>query len=169
MAQQLAFDREALAQRVARDIQLLNPEQRAIYDSIMADVDDTGPVRPRAHFLQAPGGCGKTFLLNLLLDTVRSRGEVALAVASTGVAALLMPGGTTTHYRFKIPIPTDAESTCKITPSSNAGKVVGAARLVLWDEAVTTHRNGHEAVNRAMQDIVGATNPDCENVIYGGK
>jgi hypothetical protein len=169
MAQQLNFDRDALAARVARDILLLNPEQRAIYDSILADIYDTGPPRPRAHFMQAPGGSGKTFVLSLLLDTVRSRGDVALAVASTGVAALLMDGGTTAHFRFKIPILTTAESTCNISPSSNAGKVLAAAKLIVWDEAVTIHRFGHEAVSRLMRDIMGATNDQCENVIYGGK
>jgi len=169
LAQQMAFDRTALANRVAINLSLLNPEQRLIYDSILADVYDDRPPRPRSHFLQAPGGCGKTFLLNTVIDTVRSRGDVVLAVASTGVAALLMEAGSTAHFRFKIPIPTTAESTCNISPISNGGQVLAKAKLVVWDEAITTHRHAHEAVSRLFQDVKGASDPLCESVLYGGK
>ncbi|CAI6375193.1 unnamed protein product [Macrosiphum euphorbiae] len=47
----------------------------------------------RVFFLAAPGGTGKTFLLNLLLAQIRSSGKVALAVASSGIAATLLSGG----------------------------------------------------------------------------
>ncbi|CAG8750842.1 4363_t:CDS:2, partial [Cetraspora pellucida] len=33
-----------------------------------------------------------------------------VAIASSGIASLIMPGGRTTHSRFKIPIPVDANS-----------------------------------------------------------
>ena len=157
MEQQLAFDREALANRVALNLPLLNPEQRVIYDDVLASIYGPGPERARGHFLQAPGGCGKTFLLNCIIDTVSSRGDIVLAVASTGVAALLMEAGSTAHFRFKIPIPTTAESTCRITPINNAGQLLARAKLVVWDEAITTHRHAHEAVSR------------LEFLLYGGK
>jgi ABC-type ATPase involved in cell division len=44
-------------------------------------------------FLDAPGGTGKTFLINLLLAKVRYGGKIALAVASSGIAATLLVGG----------------------------------------------------------------------------
>ena len=44
-------------------------------------------------FIDAPGGTGKTFCINLLLPYVRSRGKIILATASSGIAATLMPGG----------------------------------------------------------------------------
>ena len=50
-------------------------------------------------FLDGPGGTGKTFVYSLLLDTIRSRGDIAIAVASSGLAALLMPGGRTALSR----------------------------------------------------------------------
>lgn len=37
-----------------------------------------------------------------------------LAVASSGVASLLLPGGTTAHYRFRIPLDIDERSICSI-------------------------------------------------------
>jgi type II secretory ATPase GspE/PulE/Tfp pilus assembly ATPase PilB-like protein len=48
-------------------------------------------------FVNGPGGTGKTFLYNTLLSTVRSSGDIAVAVASSGIAALLMKGGRTAH------------------------------------------------------------------------
>ena len=47
----------------------------------------------RLFFLNASGGYGKTFLIEALLSTVRSMGKIALAVASSGIAAELMEGG----------------------------------------------------------------------------
>ena len=50
------------------------------------------------------GGTGKTFLYNILLSSVRANRGIALAVASSGIAALLLEGGRTAHSRFQIPI-----------------------------------------------------------------
>lgn len=67
----------------------------------------------RLFFVDGPGGTGKTFVYSLLLDTVRSQGDIAIAVASSGLAALLMPGGRTSHSRFGIPIPIEGTTHCK--------------------------------------------------------
>ncbi len=60
-------------------------------DAVTAARAGTLPVS--ALFLYSPGGCGKTFVENLILASVRAEGEIALAVASAGVAALLLDGG----------------------------------------------------------------------------
>ena len=156
MARELAYDKEDLQRRVDENLLKLNLEQRAFYDSILRDIYDVGPIRPKANFLQAPGGCGKTFVMQLLLDTVRAKGDVAIAVASTGVASLLLSGGTTAHFRFKIPIAISAESSSNISPSCHSGQVLAAAKLVICDEAVTLHKHGHDVVSRLLQDIKSA-------------
>ncbi len=76
----------------------LNPEQRAVYDNVIAVVNH------RAFFVDGLGSTGKTFLYSCLLNTVRAQGRVAIAVASFGIAALLLDGGRTAHSRFKIPM-----------------------------------------------------------------
>ena len=63
-------------------------------------------------FVDGPGGTGKTFLYKGLLAKVRAEGIVALAVASSGISALLLDSGTTAHSRFKIPLKLGADSTC---------------------------------------------------------
>lgn len=55
-------------------------------------------------FLDAPGGAGKTFLINLLLANVRQHKQIALVVASSGIAATLLEGGHTAHSAFKLPL-----------------------------------------------------------------
>ena len=79
---------------------LLNTEQRLAYDDILKAVDgDNGGV----FFVDGPGGTGKTYLYRALLATVRGQGNIAVATATSGVAASIMPGGRTAHSRFKIP------------------------------------------------------------------
>ena len=55
-------------------------------------------------FLDAPGGTGKTFLINIILAKLRSEGKIALATASSGIAATLLTGSCTLHSTFKIPL-----------------------------------------------------------------
>ena len=79
-----------------KESQLLN-EQRQAYDRICDSVkSDNGDI----FFLDAPGGTGKTFLLNLILAKIRQQNKIALAVASSGIAATLLEGGKTAHSTF---------------------------------------------------------------------
>ncbi|XP_073018422.1 uncharacterized protein [Primulina eburnea] len=55
-------------------------------------------------FVNGPGGTGKTFLYRALIAEVRKNKMIALATATSGVAASILPGGRTAHSRFKIPI-----------------------------------------------------------------
>ena len=50
-------------------------------------------------FIDGPGGTGKTHVYRILLARVRQRGDIALAVASSGNAALLLNGGRTVHVQ----------------------------------------------------------------------
>ena len=55
-------------------------------------------------YLDAPGGTGKTYLISFLLAKLRSQQKIALAVASSGIAATLLDGGQTAHSAFKLPL-----------------------------------------------------------------
>ena len=55
-------------------------------------------------FVDCRGGTGKTFLYNTLLAQVRSQSQVALGLASSGIAPLLLSGEHTVHSRLKVPI-----------------------------------------------------------------
>ncbi|XP_049345373.1 uncharacterized protein LOC125809839 [Solanum verrucosum] len=64
----------------------LNTQQRIAYDTILDRIfsNKSGAF---FFFIDGPGATGKTFLYRALLAVVRSRGFVALATASSGVAA----------------------------------------------------------------------------------
>ncbi|KAI0236601.1 hypothetical protein LSAT2_012831, partial [Lamellibrachia satsuma] len=62
-------------------------DQTTAYRRILAKVDDTNGA---IVFLDAPGGTGKTFLSNLLLAKIRQQRNIAIAVASSGIAATLL-------------------------------------------------------------------------------
>jgi len=90
----------------------LNEEQQATYDEIMSSVDteDGG-----LFFVDGPGGTGKTYLYRALVATIRSQKKIAVATATSGVAASIMPGGRTSHSRFKIPLTIDNGAFCTFT------------------------------------------------------
>ncbi|VAH03632.1 unnamed protein product [Triticum turgidum subsp. durum] len=56
-------------------------------------------------FIDGPGGTGKTYLYKALLAKVRSMGRIAIATATSGIAASIMPGGRTEDdvlpFKFK--------------------------------------------------------------------
>ncbi|PKY63284.1 hypothetical protein RhiirA4_302686, partial [Rhizophagus irregularis] len=60
-----------------------------------------------------------------------SNGDIALAVASSGIAALLLPGGRTAHSCFKIPINIHEDSTCSIKHNSDLASLLQIAKLII--------------------------------------
>ncbi|XP_024993067.1 ATP-dependent DNA helicase PIF1-like [Cynara cardunculus var. scolymus] len=108
-------------------------------------------------------GTGKTYLYKALLANIRSRGLIALATASSGVAANNMLEGRTAHSRFKISLNHDNNSMRNIKKQSGTAKLLRDAKIIIWDEASMAKRQTVEALDRTMQDITGVTLP------FGGK
>lgn len=175
VAEHLRYDRDALAQRVAAQLSQLTAEQHNIYNTVMAAVSGgVGAMNAAGRssnlfFVDAPGGCGKTFTFNILLAAVHGDGQVALAVASSGIAALLMDSGSTAHSRTKIPINLSAESTCNIPVQSDLAELMVRAALIVWDEAPMMHKFALEALDRTLRDVMGSRDPALRDVPFGGK
>ncbi|XP_076032459.1 ATP-dependent DNA helicase Pif1-like [Oratosquilla oratoria] len=128
-------------------------EQRAIYDAVMECVNNR---RSGVFFLNAPGGTGKSFVLNLLLDTVRANSKIALAVASSGIAATILHGGRTAHNMFKIPIMEHNEvKPCSIKLNSELARLIKMTSLIVWDEVVMTNKNTITALDCTAKDMTG--------------
>ena len=120
------------ANRLERD---LTDEQRDIYNSVITAVKDNTSL---SLFIVARGGCGKTYLLNTILKKVRSlndQGSIALAMATTGIAANLLHMGRTFHSRLKAPLQPKNDSVLNITVQSTLAKVVQQSKLMIIDEA----------------------------------
>ncbi len=120
-------------------------------------------------FLDGLGGTGKTHVYGLLLAKVKSQRRIALAVTSSGIAALLLEGGRTAHSRFKIPIDLHEQSTCMIAPRTNLALLIQQTYLIIWDEAPMVHRHAFEAVHRSLRDLMRPMNPKAEQLPFGGK
>ncbi len=82
---------------------------------------------------------------------VRSTGDIALSMASSGIAALLLEGGYIAHSRFKIPVTgLCGSSACYVPLNSPQATLIRAAHLIVWDEAPMAHKHVFEAVNRTL-------------------
>ncbi len=77
-----------------------------------------------------------------------------LAVASSGIASLLLLGGRTAHSRFKIPIDLHDESICNITQQMKVVELVRKVDMIIWDEAPMMHYRTFEAVDRTLRDLM---------------
>jgi hypothetical protein len=140
--------------------QLLNEEQRPIYDTIVQAVEQN---IPSVTYIDGPGGTGKTFLYNCILAQVRSRGMIALAVASTALAASFFERGTTAHLRFKVPLNCGANDECNIPRGTDLAELMQQTRLIIFDEAPASSKHIPEAIDRMLRDV-------CEtNIPFGGK
>ncbi|XP_028752703.1 uncharacterized protein LOC114712351 [Neltuma alba] len=158
--QELSYDRQALSEEANTLSQSLNDEQLLIYNIILSAVNlsDGG-----FFFVYGYGGTGKTFLWNALITTLRAKGEIVLPVASSGIAATLLPYGRTAHSRFAIPIQITESSVCGIKQNSALANLIKSTKLIIWDEAPMVQRYCIEAFDRTLKDIMHSNAP------FGGK
>ncbi|KAL4609927.1 hypothetical protein ACB092_08G015800 [Castanea dentata] len=119
---ELDYDRDSLAVEHIELFNGLNIDQRNIYDVVIDSV-----------------------LRN-------KEGKIVIAVASSGIAALLLPGGRTAHSRFQIPIIVTGSSTCGIKQGSQIAELMTKA-----------------TVDRSLRDILHFTGSDSANKPFGGK
>jgi len=126
-----------------------NDEQSKAFEEINDSViHDKG----KCYYLDGAGGCGKTTVAKALLHAARSRGDIAIACASSGIAATLLPKGQTAHSAFKIPIDgLNKCSTCNVGGLSGRAELLRRVKFIVWDEVFMVHRYGFEAVMKLMQ------------------
>ncbi|POM70619.1 Helitron helicase-like protein, partial [Phytophthora palmivora] len=132
-------------EHVAEQVDDLNHNQREVFDQVIQAVNHPVQGEKKLYFLDGPGGTGKTFLLEQILARVRLQGKIAIAVASSGIAATLLTGGHTAHSTFRIPLKLTEHSTCSLSWQSQKSDLIRNASLILWDEAPMMHRGCFEA------------------------
>ena len=103
----------------------------------------------RTFFLQSAGGCGKIFVLNLLLPYVRSQGHIALAMATSGSASLLLDRGTTAHSRMGIPTAIGGYS--GTSKQSERAAIIREANSIISDEAPMAHKDALRVVDELLR------------------
>ena len=166
IAEQRQYNQQEQAALAAECLASLNPDQRSAFDKITSAItDSTGEI----FFLHGPGGTGKTYLYNTLCYHLHSQGMIVICVASSGIAALLLIGGRTSHSCFKIPIPCNESTHCNISKTSHLAKLIRKADLIIWDEAPMQHRHIMETVDRSFKDLRSSDKPfGGLPIIFGG-
>ena len=92
-------------------------------------------------------------LQNTILRKVRYKDKIALAVASSGIASILLTGGRTAYSRFKIPLNTNAMSSCRVSLRLDLAELLAKTQLIFWDEISMQNRYDIEAVDRMLRDV----------------
>ncbi|XP_022024062.1 uncharacterized protein LOC110924353 [Helianthus annuus] len=106
----------------------------------------------------------------MIIARLRSRGEVVLAVATSGIASLLLPSGMTAHSRFKIPLELTEESIYYIKKKSNLCNFLLQTTLIIWDEAPMSDRKYFESMDKILKDLTSITSQYFgeKSVLLGG-
>ncbi|KAH0778727.1 hypothetical protein KY290_005154 [Solanum tuberosum] len=163
---EMRYNKGALTDEHQELLQNLTDEQKAVYKKIMsAVITNSGGF----FFLYGFGGTGKTFIWRTLSAAIRSKGDIVLTVASSGIASLLLPGGRTSHSRFVIPLNINEDSTCNIKQGTPLANLIVKAKLIIWDEAPMMHKYCFEALDKTLRDIISYKDASKAELPFGGK
>ena len=146
----------------------MNKDQKAVFNEILKSIELK---QGRLFAIDAPGGTGKTFLLTTLLDKVRQEGNIAVATAFTGIAAILLPGGRTLHSKLKVPFGEHLheEAHCAFTSKkSGTRKLLSNTDLLIIDEVTMTERMIFRAIDRTLRLIRGSDDKTPHRKPFGG-
>nr|GEX09990.1 uncharacterized protein [Tanacetum cinerariifolium] len=150
-----SYDKDQLQKEHVKLYRSLTTEQKGIYSAVMDFIDNN---KGGMFFVYGYGGTEKTYLYKTMSAALRSKGDIVLNVASSGIAALLLEGGRTAHSRFAIPINVVEDSMCHIAADSDLADLIRKANLNIWDEAPMISRHYYEAFDRTLQILLVITN-----------
>uniref|UniRef100_A0A0L8GGH4 ATP-dependent DNA helicase n=1 Tax=Octopus bimaculoides TaxID=37653 RepID=A0A0L8GGH4_OCTBM len=140
---ELSYDADSLAEYLRVNEPKLTPDQRLLYESVVSAIEK-----------QAAG----IFFPRCSWSKIRREKQIVPAVASSGIAITLLPGGRTAHSAFKLPLDL-------VRATSNIGKnseqvqvqVLRQCRLIVWDECTMTNKGALEALDRSLKGIKDST------------
>ena len=151
------YDQDLEGKKAIERMAKANIDQKTFFEAVLANLNSDDP---GAMFcLDAPGGTGKTFVLNLLLSALRGDGHIALATALSAVASMLLEGGSTLHSKLKVPIDIRDNSLCSFTANTAIGKLMKRAKLLIIDEVSMGHKHIYEAIDRTLRGVRGTDSP----------
>ncbi|GJV93168.1 DNA helicase [Tanacetum coccineum] len=161
LMEEKSYDRQLLATERDKLLPKLNESQRQIFNLIVTACLNN---EQQLVFVHGHGGTGKTFLWKTILYTLRCERKIVLAVASSGIASLLLPAGRTAHSRFKIPLDLTDTSVCAIKKNTQLADLLKETCLIVWDESPMNDRRCFKTLDRTLRDILNQ--PDH---LFGGK
>ena len=132
-----------------------NPDQAAAFDAVLESITNN---QGHIFFIHAAGGYGKTFLCNTIAAEVRRRGQIALCVASSGIAALLLDSGRTSHSCFKIPLSIYEDFVAGLKYNSYMFPVLQQTKIIIWNEVPIQYKYDIDAVDQCLRDLLAVSN-----------
>lgn len=165
IVEETSYDTEEMKNEHERLHSRLNKEQTQTYNAVLEAVHQKSG---GLFFVCGSGGCGKTFLWRAIISKLRSEEKIVLPVASSGIAATLLPGGRTAHSRFHIPLILDDDSSCAIKMGSDTAELLKHTSLIIWDEAPMLKRQAFEAVDRSIRDVMKSVSASKFYQPFGG-
>ena len=156
----------AAKRRHAEALELISKDndQLHVYDTIIRRIDRSDG---KAYFLNAGGGCGKTTVMNCVLDWCIVNGHKALSTAMTGVAATLLERGVTFHSAtgafLKMPTKARSFGAGAETPVS---KKLQMCRFLFVDEATMMHKVLLDSLDMTLRGLADANHA---HLPFGGK
>ncbi|XP_076943655.1 uncharacterized protein LOC143613970 [Bidens hawaiensis] len=166
MMEELAYDTDALTNDFKHLYISLTSEQKGVYNEIF---DSWIRKKGGVFFVYGYGGTDKTYLWKTLSASIRSKGEIVLNVASSGIASLLLEGGRTAHSRFLIPINLTEDSQCQVKRNTDVSDLLKKTSLIIWDEAPMIHKHAFEALDRTLKDVMKGDLANTSESLFGGK
>ena len=128
----------------------LTEQQTVIFDAITESIKSSDG---QTFFIDAPGGSGKSFTANCIMNHVRLSNSMVLACASSGIAATVLKGGSTAHNKFQLPIDLNEDSTCDVREGTSRHQLMIDTKLIVWDEAPMMHRYAINAVDKMLKQV----------------
>jgi hypothetical protein len=115
---------------------------------------------PQYFILQAPGGTGKTFTMNLLIKYFLHAKKKIAVTSSTGISATALIGGRTIHSALNAGILTpDLGDAFNIGAQSNLAAEWRSIDVLIIDEVMCLHKNFLEAVAVTLQRNIFIDHP----------
>ena len=106
---------------------------------------------------------GKTTVIKAMIEFHMTRGVICVPMATSGIAANLLPGGRTVHYRLHAPIKISEESLLNIKNNSPVAELVRQATIFFIDEITMAHKHLVECIDRSFRDL-----RECPDKPFGG-
>jgi hypothetical protein len=145
----------------------LTDEQRIVVEEISEAVS-LPKDREYCFYLDGPGGTGKTYTYKTIYYLLKSRGFNVINMASTAIAAILLPYGQI-HSRFKLDVPTYRDSKSNILPNSRLAEIIKNCDIIIWDEAPMSSKYVLEIIDEKLRELMAKEIPNGDKIPFGGK
>ena len=157
------------------NFQSMNEEQQNVTETLLRSIEQLDNNQSsKCFFIDAPGGTGKTFVINSFIHYARARKLKIISTAYSGIAANLLIGGRTCHSQFRLPLNPNAQgstSSSTVKATEAIGKLLAAADIIIIDEASMLHKKHLETIHTTLVDLYKAFHPksDQYDVPFAGK